>query len=88
MINKYSYSEYNVNKLLSKPLLYGHYKTIVNKNLHQITIDNEFSTYANILSINMGDNNSEQGTYEDLFLDDNDDVIIQNMLKNNMNVKI
>jgi flap endonuclease-1 len=88
MINKYSYSEYNVNKLLNKPLIYGHYKTIVNKNLHQITIDKEFSTYANILSINMDDNMSEEGTYEDLFLDDDDEVIVQNMLsKNNMYIK-
>jgi flap endonuclease-1 len=89
MINKYSYSEFNVNKLLNKPLLYGHYKTIVNKNLNQIKIDKEFNIYANILNINTKNNNSDiDETYEDLFLDEDDDIIVENILLNrSMNVK-
>jgi len=71
LITKYSYSPITVDKLLVKPLTGGHYKAIVGKNNEQVLIDREFSIHMNILNIK-----KEKIDYDDQFLDDIDDNII------------
>ena len=71
LINKYSYSELTVDKLLLKPLNGGHYGQLIGKTKNQIQkqidVEKAFDSYFTNLKINKCDD------FDDQFLDDDDD---------------
>lgn len=74
LVDKYSYSEYTVRKLLLSPLYGGHYAQINGKTHRDIFIDKEFDAHNNIF-------HKHFVNFEDQFLDDNDDK--ENIENNN-----
>jgi len=73
LINKYSYSETTLNKLLFRPLSGGYYRILSGKNyeqlLKQIHVENEIESYLSDLKI-PHDDYIDFDDFEDQFLDD------------------
>ena len=84
LINKYSYSETTLNKLLFRPLSGGYYRNLSGKNyeqlLKQIHVENEIESYLSDLKI-PHDDYIDFDDFEDQFLDDDNN-------SNNNNNKI
>ena len=74
LINKYSYSEITLNKLLFNSLSGGYYKHLAGKNYEQLLkhlhIENEIGSYLSDFKI-LHDNDN----FEDYFLDDSDKIL-------------